>query len=327
MVREDFIGLSTDTKRTDVANGSTFYCADTSKAYVFLNGTWYEKTAEEPTPPTPAEDWGTVTYVDENEVAHVVELKSSSDLNALSSKKEDNFDYSITIGEDTFNCSQITKVNLGTSVTWLGDYFVSYPVYIEEFTAPEVTYIGGRCLIGTGSYLEQKHPTIKKLELPKLQNIGDYFLRYVTIECDIILPELINIGNDFLVDTVFNGTINITFSKLEFVSKRFMQFANAANATVTLTLPATLSSAGNNFMEKARTFASPSKIVCECKASDIFASIGTGSALNNILSTNTASDTMYTIGVDLDGTYSTDWKTTLPDRTSNPYRKLNNLNG
>ena len=47
--RWDFIGLSTDTKPTPatndrVANGSTFYCSDTSKLYVWYKDQWYEKT-------------------------------------------------------------------------------------------------------------------------------------------------------------------------------------------------------------------------------------------------------------------------------------------
>lgn len=46
--RWDFIGLSTDTKPTPetsekVVNGSTFYCSDTSKLYVFCDGNWYER--------------------------------------------------------------------------------------------------------------------------------------------------------------------------------------------------------------------------------------------------------------------------------------------
>lgn len=48
--RWDFIGLSTDTKPTPetsekVVNGSTFYCSDTSKLYVYCDGTWYQRKA------------------------------------------------------------------------------------------------------------------------------------------------------------------------------------------------------------------------------------------------------------------------------------------
>ena len=46
--RWDFVGLSTDNKPTSetsekVVNGSTFYCSDTSKLYVYCDGTWYER--------------------------------------------------------------------------------------------------------------------------------------------------------------------------------------------------------------------------------------------------------------------------------------------
>lgn len=46
--RWDFVGLSTDEKPTPetsekVVNGSTFYCSDTSKLYVFCDNNWYER--------------------------------------------------------------------------------------------------------------------------------------------------------------------------------------------------------------------------------------------------------------------------------------------
>lgn len=47
--RWDFYGLSTDSKpdatNPKVANGSTYYEADTSKLYVWYNDQWYEKEA------------------------------------------------------------------------------------------------------------------------------------------------------------------------------------------------------------------------------------------------------------------------------------------
>lgn len=48
--RWDFIGLSTDEKPTPVTSekvvdGSTFYCSDNSKLYVWCDTQWYEKTA------------------------------------------------------------------------------------------------------------------------------------------------------------------------------------------------------------------------------------------------------------------------------------------
>ena len=47
--RWDFIGISSESKPTTathrVVNGSTFYEADTSKLYIWVNGEWYEKTS------------------------------------------------------------------------------------------------------------------------------------------------------------------------------------------------------------------------------------------------------------------------------------------
>lgn len=49
--RWDFIGLSTDSKPTPatsklVVNGSTYYEADTSKLYFWVNNQWYNKTSD-----------------------------------------------------------------------------------------------------------------------------------------------------------------------------------------------------------------------------------------------------------------------------------------
>lgn len=44
--RVDLLGLSEDTKPTDVPNGSSFYEVDTFKFYLFWEGDWYEQNAE-----------------------------------------------------------------------------------------------------------------------------------------------------------------------------------------------------------------------------------------------------------------------------------------
>jgi hypothetical protein len=48
MTRWDFVGLSTDQKPTNandkVVNGSTFYEVDTSKLFIYYEGTWYEQS-------------------------------------------------------------------------------------------------------------------------------------------------------------------------------------------------------------------------------------------------------------------------------------------
>lgn len=49
--RWDFIGLSSDVKPTPstsdkVVDGSTYFEADTSKLYFWVNGQWYNKTSD-----------------------------------------------------------------------------------------------------------------------------------------------------------------------------------------------------------------------------------------------------------------------------------------
>lgn len=41
--REDIIGLSSESKPLDEVNGTTYLEVDTSKFYIFYEGTWYEQ--------------------------------------------------------------------------------------------------------------------------------------------------------------------------------------------------------------------------------------------------------------------------------------------
>ena len=61
--RWDFYGLSTDTKpdssNPKVADGSTYYEANTSKLYVWYKDQWYEKQAGGELPVATSETFGT----------------------------------------------------------------------------------------------------------------------------------------------------------------------------------------------------------------------------------------------------------------------------
>lgn len=41
--REDLMGLSTEEKPQDVADGTTFYEVNTANFYIFYGGTWYNQ--------------------------------------------------------------------------------------------------------------------------------------------------------------------------------------------------------------------------------------------------------------------------------------------
>lgn len=44
ITRFDFIGLSTESKPTEVASGSTFYEVDTSTLFIYYKTQWYEQS-------------------------------------------------------------------------------------------------------------------------------------------------------------------------------------------------------------------------------------------------------------------------------------------
>lgn len=44
ITRFDYLGLSTDSKPTNVVDGSTFYEVDTSTLYVYYKTEWYEQS-------------------------------------------------------------------------------------------------------------------------------------------------------------------------------------------------------------------------------------------------------------------------------------------
>lgn len=49
MAHFDLVGLSTEEKKTNVKDGSTFFEVDTSNLYVFYKGTWYLQGEQEET--------------------------------------------------------------------------------------------------------------------------------------------------------------------------------------------------------------------------------------------------------------------------------------
>ena len=106
--RWDFIGLSTDTKPTPetsekVVNGSTFYCSDVSKLYVFCDGTWYERKSL----------GGGASYT-AGEGIDIEDNTISVDTNTIQSKLTagDN----ITISDDTIAATD-TTYTAGTNVS------------------------------------------------------------------------------------------------------------------------------------------------------------------------------------------------------------------
>lgn len=46
IARNDFLGLSSEEKPTQVVDGSTYYEVDTTNFYIYYKGTWYKQDWE-----------------------------------------------------------------------------------------------------------------------------------------------------------------------------------------------------------------------------------------------------------------------------------------
>lgn len=113
--RWDFIGLSTDEKPTPetsekVVNGSTFYCSDNSKLYVFCDGTWYERK--------PLGGGGGGSYVAGNGI-DITDDTISVDTTTIQPKLTAGSN--VTISDDTISATDTTYSNfVGTDGTAAG---------------------------------------------------------------------------------------------------------------------------------------------------------------------------------------------------------------
>lgn len=124
--RWDFIGLSTDTKPTSetsekVVNGSTYYCSDTSKLYVYCNGTWYERK------PLGGGGGGGGT----------------SDFNDLSNRPKYNGSYMT----GSTNIPEVKTYTAGSNITISGDTISATDTTYSAFTGTDGTAAGTAGLV------------------------------------------------------------------------------------------------------------------------------------------------------------------------------------
>jgi hypothetical protein len=159
------------------------------------------------------------------------------------------------------------------------------------------------------------HSFNQPLTLPSgLSSIGDYFMYYCYS---------------------FNQPLTLP-SGLSSIGSSFMYYCYAFNQP--LTLPSSLSSIGNNFMSNCFAFNQPLTIpsgvssigdyfISKCYAlSTIIWNANVYPTDNNSLSQdiNTKTDSTYGAGIKVYGTRRAQLMSALPNRTSNPYRKLIN---
>lgn len=154
------------------------------------------------------------------------------------------------------------------------------------------------------------------MDIPNgVTNIGGNFLSFCfKFNSPITLPStLTTIGDRFLYScNAFNQPLTLPSGLLN-IRSQFMYDCNAFNQP--LTIPSTVILIDKMFMFATAQFTEP--LTVECSTDSILED-----ELEYFLSNNIEGLPDTTIGHRLAGTYASNWKAFLPDRTSAPYRKL-----
>jgi hypothetical protein len=253
--------------------------------------------------------YGTVTYLDDNNVEQTLALTTVEDFYELCN--QDLSTANVHIGNTVFTKEKITGVTIADGVTFIPDYFGYYCTNLTNISLPNtVTYIG--------SFFGYYTKIANKLNLTNVEYIGNSFLSNISITYteDIDLPKVHTIDASFLYNFYnFSGNINLN-DGCKIIGGSFM--LNCWNFNKSFVIPSGLetlgadSNPGSQFMKECKSFTGP----LVCNSYNIIANN------NNTLSTNDSSKPLYATGVTLTGPYAQQWKDAFPDRTSTPYRKL-----
>lgn len=126
--RWDFVGLSTDEKPTPenselVTDGSTYYCSDTSKLYIWYKDQWYEKSGSGGGGGTTYTAGDGLTLTGTEFSVDTTTIATQNDLTTGLATKQDTLTAgsNITITNDTISATDTTYSNFtGTDGTSAG---------------------------------------------------------------------------------------------------------------------------------------------------------------------------------------------------------------
>lgn len=160
------------------------------------------------------DNWGFVTYVDSNNIEHTVEIQNEDEYLSLGNSSN----VSITIGGDTFNLRDITKVALGVYAGYAPENFLYYCNKLTEITGVE------NLLVVAGHFLED----------------------CTSLDCELNFAKLIMCGGSFLYQcTSLNH--QVSFPELHTISdSNFMRQCTAYAQTITF--PATLTTINGSYI-------------------------------------------------------------------------------
>lgn len=137
-----------------------------------------------------ADTWGSVTYLDSNNIEQTVTIQNEDQYFLLCKYNTD-----VTIGGSTFNLNRITKVALGNLATYADANFLR--------NCPLLTTITGvEHIISTSNYFLAGCPSLNcPLNFENLHACGAYFLQGCTsLNSQVLLPNLASIANYFMND-------------------------------------------------------------------------------------------------------------------------------
>lgn len=255
--------------------------------------------------------YGIVKYT-ENGVDKTVEMVTEDDYLELTLGGSGS---TIEINNTEVNKDWIKEVTVGDGVGYIPDKFCYACNYITSANLPSsVHYIGS-------NVFQSCTALNSPLNLQNVRSIGSNFLQSCSaFNQPISLPKVDEIGDYFLFDcSSFNSEITLNDDILT-IGSRFMY--GCSSFAQPFTIPSGLLTSnflsrnpGERFMHNCNSFVGP--LVCN-------APVDSSKIPNDnyALATTSATAAMYTTGVTLTGTYATQWKAALPDRTSSPYRKL-----
>lgn len=145
--------------------------------------------------------WGSLTYVDTNNIEHEVTIQNEDEYLSLGNAN----DPVVTIGGASFNLRKITVVNLGVRAAYAPSNFLYNCNKLREITGVE-----------------------------NLIYVEDSFLFNCSeLNCNLYFDELIHAGGSFLYHcSKFNG--NITIPKIRNIGSSFMNSCSDFDKTLTI---------------------------------------------------------------------------------------------
>lgn len=250
------------------------------------------------------EYWATLTYLDDNDVEKTIDLTPENFYQLTTAPEIYDFDGT------SVRKNKITKVEVTEGVEELPTSFLEG----DSFSILTTVILPDTIEIIENNVFRYNNKITSPLNLSNVRYIGNNFFASVSnavYNQPLNLSKIKHIGDSFLSSqSNFNSSITLN-DDCTYIGGSFMLGCSSFNQNISI--PSQCSYIGASFLWIANNFCST--VVCNSPTIPVDTN-------NRTLATSSSSALIYSTGVTLTGTYASDWKTALPDRTSSPYRKL-----